>query len=82
MPEVADAAGILFEPHSTGEMMRAIRDLVLDAELRARTERLGLKRAASFTWDTAARKTLDVYYGVADRRHETGTPKAKSVTVS
>ena len=31
MPEVADGAGILFDPHSVPEMARAIADVLLDA---------------------------------------------------
>jgi hypothetical protein len=30
-----------------------------------RLERLGLQRAASFNWERAAQRTLDVYYEVA-----------------
>lgn len=65
MPEVADGAAIFFDPHSISGMMRAILDLVLDAELRSRLERLGQNRAAAFSWDRAAGKTLEVYYEVA-----------------
>jgi glycosyltransferase involved in cell wall biosynthesis len=65
MPEVANAAGILFDPYSVPEMARAIGDVLLDGELRARLERLGTQRAAGFTWERAAQRTLDVYYEVA-----------------
>jgi glycosyltransferase involved in cell wall biosynthesis len=65
MPEVANAAGILFDPYSVPEMARAISDVLLDDELRVRLERLGSHRAASFTWEKAAQGTLDVYYEVA-----------------
>lgn len=65
MPEVANAAGILFDPYSVPEMARAMADVLLDEEMRTRLERLGSARAASFTWDRAAQKTLDVYYEVA-----------------
>jgi glycosyltransferase involved in cell wall biosynthesis len=65
MPEVANAAGILFDPYSVPEMARAIADVLLDDEMRVRLERLGAHRAASFTWERAAQKTLDVYYEVA-----------------
>ena len=82
MPEVADAAALLFDPRSVPEMVRAIRDLVIDPELRTRMERLGLKRAALFSWDQTARKTLDVYHSVAGAGLRAGTTKAKSVTVS
>ena len=67
MPEVADGAAILFNPHSTSEMTRAIADLLRDAELRSRMERLGQQRAAQFSWQQSARKTLEVYYAVSER---------------
>ena len=66
MPEVVDGAAILFDPYSMDEMTRAMADLLLDAELRARMERLGLQRAAHFSWQETAQRTLDVYYAVAE----------------
>jgi len=65
IPEVADAAAILFDPHSTSEMARAISDILRDPELRQRLERLGTNNAALFSWERAARRTLEVYYEVA-----------------
>ncbi|MGH9674047.1 MAG: glycosyltransferase family 4 protein [Bryobacteraceae bacterium] len=65
LPEVADAAAILFDPSSRGEMVRAMRDILLDAELRQRLERLGQQNAALFSWDETARRHLEVYYEVA-----------------
>lgn len=68
MPEVADGAGILFDPNSTEEMVRAIRDILIDAELRTRLERLGSQRASAFSWQRAAERTLEVYTRVAGAR--------------
>jgi glycosyltransferase involved in cell wall biosynthesis len=68
MPEVANAAGILFDPGSKEEIARAMLDVLLNPELRTRLERLGLHRAAGFSWEKSAAQTLDVYYGVAGRR--------------
>jgi len=65
IPEVADGAGILFDPHSIDEIARAIADVLLDCELRQRLERLGIQRASQFSWEQAARRTLQVYYEVA-----------------
>ena len=65
MPEVADSAAILFNPKSEDEMVLAMRDLLLNPELRQRMERLGLQRAAMFSWESNAAKTLDLYYEVA-----------------
>lgn len=67
IPEVADGAGILFDPYSVSEMVRAMGDLLRDMELRARMERLGLQRASRFSWRATAEKTLDLYHEVAER---------------
>jgi len=67
LPEVVDGAAILFDPYATDEIVRAIADLLLDAELRTRMERLGLQRAAHFSWQKTAEKTLEVFREVADR---------------
>jgi glycosyltransferase involved in cell wall biosynthesis len=67
MPEVADGAGLLFDPHQSGEITRALKDILLDSELRSRMERLGLQRAAGFTWKKSARATLDVYREVVNQ---------------
>jgi glycosyltransferase involved in cell wall biosynthesis len=65
MPEVANASAILFDPRSTDDMARAMIDVLTDPELRVRHERLGLHRAAMFSWRRAAEQTLNVYYDVA-----------------
>ncbi|MBK5292429.1 MAG: glycosyltransferase family 4 protein [Acidobacteriia bacterium] len=64
--EVADGAALVFDPTSTAEMTRALRDLLLDTELRTRMERLGTQRANAFQWNDAAAKTLDIYHAVAE----------------
>ena len=71
IPEVADGAGIMFDPYSADEMVRAMADLLRDAELRARMERLGLQRASCFSWRATAQQTLEVYREVAER-HRAG----------
>ncbi len=65
MPEVADSAALLFDPCSQRELVFAMRDLLLNPELRQRMERLGVQRAAMFSWTSSAAKTLDLYYAVA-----------------
>jgi len=65
MPEVADSAALLFDPESTRDLVLAMRDLLLNPELRQRMERLGVQRAAMFSWTSSAAKTLELYYAVA-----------------
>ena len=67
LPEVVDGAAILFDPERLDEMARAMADVLLDAELRGRMERLGLRRAALFSWQETARRTLEVFQEVAAR---------------
>jgi glycosyltransferase involved in cell wall biosynthesis len=81
MPEVANAAALLFDPSSPAEITRAMRDLLLDAQLRLRTERLGSQRAATFTWARAAQETLDVYYEVAGARQVARVEKTARISV-
>jgi len=65
MPEVADSAALLFDPNSQEEIVRALRDLLFNPELRSRMERLGAQRAAMFSWERTASKTLEIYYRIA-----------------
>jgi len=62
LPEVVDGAAILFDPYAIDEVARAMADVLLDAELRARMERLGIQRAAHFNWQKTAQKTLEAYH--------------------
>jgi glycosyltransferase involved in cell wall biosynthesis len=67
MPEVADSAALLFNPADATEMVRAMRDVLLDPELRVRLERLGQARASLFTWERTATRTLEIYREVAGK---------------
>lgn len=81
MPEVANAAALQFNPQSPLEMTIAMRDLLLNRELRMRMERLGLQRATYFSWEKSAEKTLKVYHEVASQRRPVATERPNSVTV-
>jgi glycosyltransferase involved in cell wall biosynthesis len=66
MPEVVDGAALQFDPYDIDEIARAMSDLLLDSELRARMERLGLQRASHFSWQKCAERTIEVYREVAE----------------
>jgi glycosyltransferase involved in cell wall biosynthesis len=68
MPEVADGAAVLFDPHSVESMQRAMADLLLEPELRHRKERLGIQRAGLFNWNRSALATLEVYREVTQAK--------------
>ena len=61
LPEVLDGCGLLFDPADpttiTFQMLRVYRE----PELRAEMIAAGRKRAGFFSWQKAARQTLDVY---------------------
>jgi glycosyltransferase involved in cell wall biosynthesis len=67
LPEVVDGAAIVFDPYAVDQIVRALADLLLDGELRARMERLGLQRAAHFSWQKTAQRTLEVFHEVVNR---------------
>jgi hypothetical protein len=52
-----------------------MEDIRRNPELRVSPERLSLQRATHLSWRQSARKTLDVYYEVAER----GQARAKPV---
>ncbi len=80
MPEVADSAAIFFDPHSEHEIVLAMRDLLLNPELRLRMERLGAQRAATFSWERTAAKTLEIYYEIAGRTAATPARSIKTAS--
>jgi len=71
LPEVVDGAAILFDPYAIDEVARAMADVLLDVELRARLERLGLQRAAHFSWQKTAQETLEAFQQVVEQPRRT-----------
>jgi glycosyltransferase involved in cell wall biosynthesis len=67
IPEVADGAALLFDPHNADEIARAMLDLIQLPELRTRMQRLGQQRASHFSWQKTAQETLGVYYEVVEQ---------------
>ncbi len=76
IPEVADRAAILFDPQKDREIVEALRDVLLNPDLRQRLERLGLQRAAHFSWQKSAEATLEVYREVAAQGQTVEVPAA------
>jgi glycosyltransferase involved in cell wall biosynthesis len=61
MPEVAGDAALLADPYSTRDMAAKLRALLDNDGLREDLRAMGLERVQSFTWEKAARATLEVY---------------------
>jgi glycosyltransferase involved in cell wall biosynthesis len=58
LPEVVGEAGLLFDPHDGEALAEALSRLLEDAALRGELSRRGLARAAHFSWEAAAQRTL------------------------
>jgi glycosyltransferase involved in cell wall biosynthesis len=61
LPEVVGQAALVFDPLSQDDLRTALERALTDGALRADLAQRGLERARLFTWDRAARQTLDVY---------------------
>jgi alpha-1,3-rhamnosyl/mannosyltransferase len=61
LPEVANGAAVLVDPHSPAELSSAIEHLLLSPDARARLRVAGLRRAQVFTWEECARKSLEFF---------------------
>lgn len=62
--EVAGDAALLVDPTDTDALSQAMLDVYRDSALRERLQRLGLARAAEFTWERSADATMSAYRAV------------------
>ncbi len=61
LPEVAGDAALLVDPLNTGEMARAMQQVLQDTALQQRMIAAGRVQAACFSWEETARIYRDVY---------------------
>jgi glycosyltransferase involved in cell wall biosynthesis len=61
LPEVVGDAGMLIDPHDVDELTVAMWRVLNDSELRQELQERGLRQAERFSWERAARETLDIY---------------------
>lgn len=66
-PEVADDAGVFFDPKSPQSLRKAILDILNDGEYRNRIIAKGTQRLKKFSWENSARQTVDIYKKVLNR---------------
>jgi len=67
LPEVAGDAALLVDPASVKELTEAMAAVLEDEELRISLRAKGPRQAARFSWEMAARETIDVYESVLSR---------------
>ncbi len=68
LPEVVGDAALLIDPNNPEEIAVALQRLLTDEELYAELRTKGLQRASCFSWEMAARSTLEVYRKVVSER--------------
>lgn len=61
LPEVTGDAAILVNPYSSEEIGQALEKILNDDSLRRELALRGLQRAKKFSWQDAAKKTIEVY---------------------
>jgi glycosyltransferase involved in cell wall biosynthesis len=61
LPEVAGDAAVLVDPYNVEEMAEAIHTVLHDEALRLDLKARGLDRVKYFSWEKAARRTIEVY---------------------
>jgi glycosyltransferase involved in cell wall biosynthesis len=83
LPEVVGDAAVLVNPENVFEIMRALHRVLVDKELRERMKRRSQEQSKRFSWDSSARRVLQVYEEVAGhRRNESGSEQVGEKVVN
>jgi len=75
LAEVAGDSAMLVDPLSVEDIARGLLTIVTDADLRHRLSNAGRENVCRFSWETSARKTLEVYEQVMSESHH---PKVRN----
>jgi glycosyltransferase involved in cell wall biosynthesis len=67
LPEVVGDAAVLVNPENVFDIVRGIRDVLLDEPLRAGLIRRGREQASRFSWSRTACEVLEIYQEAAGR---------------
>ncbi len=65
IPEIAGDAAVYFDPYDVEEMAEKMELALRDTDLRKRLIEKGLDRVKKFSWETSAKKLLNLLEGVA-----------------
>ncbi|MFA6171938.1 MAG: glycosyltransferase family 1 protein [Patescibacteria group bacterium] len=60
LPEIAGDAGLLVDPYNSSDLVEAIKNALNNQGLREELIEKGLKKAAGFSWEIAAKRYLEV----------------------
>jgi glycosyltransferase involved in cell wall biosynthesis len=65
LPEVVGNAAVLVNPENVFEIMRALHRVLVDQPLREKMKRRSLEQSKRFSWESSAKRVLQVYQEVA-----------------
>jgi len=68
LPEVVGDAAILVNPENVFDIARGVREVLLNADLRAELIERGRKQASRFSWERTARQVVEIYKEAAAER--------------
>ncbi|MGJ5816051.1 glycosyltransferase family 4 protein [Paludibaculum fermentans] len=71
LPEVVGDAAMIVSPDNVFDIARGMKEVLLDAALRAELVRRGAERSRFFRWEDTAREVLDTYVTAATGRGRT-----------
>jgi len=74
LPEVAGDAALLVDPYDAEGMAAALTEVVHNETLRRTLRCKGMAQAQKFSWETAARETLDLYTALSGSAHSQPAP--------
>ena len=60
LPEIVGEAGVMIDPEKPDELYKAMREVLLNKDLRNNLREKGLKRAENFDWQKSAEEFLDI----------------------
>jgi glycosyltransferase involved in cell wall biosynthesis len=61
LSEVIGEAGILIDPDKPSEIYQAVKEIILDQNLREKLKKKGLEKATKFHWEETARNVLSLF---------------------
>jgi glycosyltransferase involved in cell wall biosynthesis len=65
IPEVVGNGAIMVDPDRPDEIFAAMKEILLDKDLRIRIGENGLKQSIRFNWKTSARELFEMFEGIS-----------------
>ena len=68
MPEIAKESALYIDPYSVESIGTGITNMLMNDKLRESMSKYGLARAKQFSWDSASKETINVFYKAISSR--------------